>query len=56
MGPLDPEAGLARLPLSLTDAALRRRYLREKKVPQLRWMLHQAANELTINLSVSLTG
>ena len=41
LGPLDPEAGLASLPLSAADAALRRTYLREKKVPQLRWMLRQ---------------
>jgi len=38
---LDPERGLP-VGLPAAEAGLRLQYLRRKKVPQLRWMLHQA--------------
>ena len=45
LGALDPERGIpAGLPAA--EDALRRRYVRTKKLPQLRWMLHQVGGLL----------
>ena len=44
-GALDPERGLPR-GLSADESAVRLAYLREKKIPQARWMLHQIDNLL----------
>ena len=54
VGPLSPECGLPD-GLAPADREVRLAYLRDKKVPQLRWMLHQV-RELLAARSGMLTG